>query len=56
MIVYYMVDSLDQIEALIHENGGSTCLGKTEEGTNGWYMKFCDPEGNWFASYEMCRQ
>ncbi|OOQ86212.1 hypothetical protein PEBR_22428 [Penicillium brasilianum] len=55
MTVYYLVDSLDDMEKRIHECGGSTCLGKTPESSHGWFMNFRDPEGNRFGCYEFRR-
>ncbi|KAL2864810.1 VOC family protein [Aspergillus lucknowensis] len=56
MTVYYMVDSLNIIEKIIHDNGGSTCLGKTDESSFGWFMNFRDPEGNRFGCYQIQEQ
>jgi predicted enzyme related to lactoylglutathione lyase len=41
-----------KIEKKIHELGGTTVLGKTPQGKNGWFANFKDPEGNRFGTYE----
>ncbi|OCK79446.1 hypothetical protein K432DRAFT_330126 [Lepidopterella palustris CBS 459.81] len=51
--VYFFAESIEGIQAKIHELGGKTCLEKTEQGKNGWYANFTDPEGNRFGTYEV---
>ncbi|KAF2787465.1 hypothetical protein K505DRAFT_329664 [Melanomma pulvis-pyrius CBS 109.77] len=51
--VYYFAKSIEETEKRVHELGGTTCLEKREEGSNGWFANFKDPEGNRFGVYEV---
>ncbi|KAF2184132.1 hypothetical protein K469DRAFT_199749 [Zopfia rhizophila CBS 207.26] len=53
--VYYFVESIEKTDKRIAELGGSMCLPKTEQGKNGWFANFKDPEGNRFGVYELNR-
>ncbi|KAM6507028.1 hypothetical protein FALCPG4_018418 [Fusarium falciforme] len=53
MVVYFLVDSIDEMHAKILDLGGEVCLEKTDARGDGWYAKYLDIAGNVFCIYEV---
>ncbi|KAF2807094.1 uncharacterized protein BDZ99DRAFT_465025 [Mytilinidion resinicola] len=52
---YFLVESIEETKPKVERLGGTMCLPKTEQGKNGWFANFRDPEGNRFGVYEVNR-
>lgn len=52
-VIYFSVESIEEILRRINANGGKTYLPKTSIGTYGFIAKFEDPEGNRLALHAM---
>lgn len=52
VLVYLMVDDLDDTLGKVEREGGKIVLGRKPEGNHGFLAKIVDTEGNWWGVYQ----